>query len=70
MNINKENFIKEYRQLCQKYNVMLEPDIMATLLLSNYDEERFNETIKETRHLEEGIEKQMLSLKYLKIINL
>lgn len=70
MNINKENFIKEYRQLCQKYNVMLEPDIMAALLLSNYDEERFNEMFKETRHIEEGIEKQMLSLKYLKIINL
>ena len=64
MNINKENFIKEYKQLCKKYNVMLEPDIMAALLLPNYDEKRFNEIFKETRYLEEEIEKRMSFLKY------
>ena len=58
MNINKENFVKEYKQLCKKYNVMLEPDIMAALLLFNYDEKHFNEMFKETRHLEEEIEKR------------
>lgn len=60
MNKNKENFISEYKELCRKHNLMIEPDTVAALLLEEFNNDFFDERFNETRKIEEFYEMQQI----------